>query len=81
MFKVGDVVITIKKFPIMDKINQSFVVVQVLPLAVGGHENAYIFKGLIDGKSYNRSRNNIKIDEQYYRKIKLEKICSKLEKQ
>ena len=63
----------------MDKINQSFVVVEILPLAVGGCEDAYIFKGIIDGRLYNRSRNNIKIDEQYYRKLKLEKICSKLE--
>lgn len=79
MFEIGNVVKTINKSSVMDKIDQSFVIVEVLSLAIGGDEDAYIFKGIIDKQLYNRSSDNMKIDEQYYRKRKLQKICSKLE--
>ena len=77
MFKVGDIIERNQEYKVGDIVelferNQEYKIIDKL-----GY-NHYSVKGIDDGETFLTSGFNM-IDKQYIRKLKLNKICSKLE--
>jgi len=83
MFKVGDVIKVKRKLGSIYSSNafipnQSYEVIDISPIP--NPFKIISIKGTIDGRETSQCNDDFELDKEYYRRKKLEKICSNLVK-